>query len=124
MSDKEIDVLEQEAKDLKDQMHKVLEHRKDDYAYTRDVLYMAIEHQMDIVESAKQLAQESEHPRAIEVASNAVSQLTDMAGKLMEHQIKTDRLNNPTGQKQTANTTNNLNVHLKTSDLLELLNKE
>ena len=119
MSDKEVD---QEVIELENEMKQVLVNRKDDYEYGREVLYAASERLMDILDSAVNLAQESEHPRAIEVASNTATSLADIAGKLMDHQLKTEKLNNPKGESQV--TTNNVNVKLNTSDLLELLNRE
>lgn len=101
---------------------KVLENRSDDYNYGRDIYYMAAEALMDILEPAKQLAKESEHPRAIEVASNTAVQLADIAGKMMDFHIKTEKLNNNNDKKQTVN--NNLNVELNSKDLLELLTKD
>lgn len=108
------------------ELSKVLQHRKDDYDYSRDVLYMAAESLMDILESAKVLAQESEHPRAIEVATNTANSLADVAAKMMDHQLRTEKLNNTNAQtsKEVHNTTNNLNVNLKTSDLLEMLTRD
>ena len=41
---------------------------------------------------------------------------------MMEHQLRTEKLNNPNKEKQS--TTNNLNVKLNTKDLLDLLGKE
>ena len=120
MKEKEI---QNELTTVEEEMRQVLINRKDDYEYGRDVLYTASERLMDILDSAVQLAQESEHPRAIEVATNTASSLADIAGKLMDHQLKTDKLNNPNGEKNQV-TNNNVNVKLNTSDLLELLNRE
>ena len=101
---------------------RVLQHRSDDYEYAREVLYAASEKLQDILDSAVQLAQESEHPRAIEVASNSAQTLADVAGKIMEHHLKVERLNGKQADKSVTN--NNLNVKLNTKDLLELLGKE
>lgn len=119
MSDKELKTLEDASEEVK----KVLQNRKDDYEYGRDILYAASERLQDILEAAVQLAQESEHPRAIEVATNSAATLADIAGKMMDHQLKTEKLNNPQGENSKV-TNNNLNVKLNTKDLLELLNKE
>jgi len=119
---KEEKEIQNELTTVEEEMRQVLINRKDDYEYGRDVLYPASERLMDILDSAVQLAQESEHPRAIEVATNTASSLADIAGKLMDHQLKTDKLNNPKGESQVTN--NNVNVKLNTSDLLELLNRE
>lgn len=111
-----------EVAELEDQMKKVLINRNDDYEYAREILYQSAERLQDILESAVDLAREAEHPRAIEVAKDTAAALSDIAGKMMDHHIKTERVNNPNGDKGPV--TNNVNVKLKTSDLLELLSKE
>ena len=112
-----------EVATIKDEVAKVLQNRADDYEYAREVLYAASEKLQDILDSAVQLAQESEHPRAIEVASNSAQTLADVAGKLMDHHLKTEKLNGVQESEKNV-TNNNLNVKLNTKDLLELLGKE
>lgn len=119
----DIDKLEDEAKQVQRHMEKVLQNRNDDYEYARELLYMSAEKLQDILESAVQLAQESEHPRAIEVATNTASALGDVGAKMMEHHLRLEKLNNPKGDK--GDTINqNVNVKLNTKDLLELLGRE
>ena len=119
MSEKDIS---QKVSVIEKDLKKVLENRQDDYTYSRELLYSSAERLQDILDSAVQLAQESEHPRAIEVATGTATALSDIAQKLMEHQLRTEKLNNPNKEKATTN--NNLNVKLNTKDLLELLGKE
>lgn len=102
---------------------KMMTNRADDYDYAREVLYTSSEKLQDILDAAVQLAQESEHPRAIEVATNTASALGDVAQKMMDHHLKTEKLNNPKGEAKEV-TNNNLNVKLNTKDLLELLGSE
>lgn len=117
--------LPEKIDDLEDSLKEVLTNRKDDYAYARDLLYVTAEKLQDILEAAVVMAQESEHPRAVEVATQAAQALGDTAGKMMDHHIKTEKLNNPKGDKvPTEVTNNNLNVKLSTKDLLELLSRE
>tara|TARA_A100000171_G_scaffold10080_2_gene7734 strand:- start:16512 stop:16871 length:360 start_codon:yes stop_codon:yes gene_type:complete len=111
-----------EVAKLEDEMKLVLRNRKDDYTYSRELLYSSAERLQDVLDAAVQLAQESEHPRAIEVATGTATALSDIAQKMMEHQLRTEKLNNPKGDKNV--TTNNLNVKLNTKDLLDLLGKE
>ena len=112
-----------EVLDLEKQMKKVLVNRNDDYEYARELLYQSAERLQDILESAVDLAREAEHPRAIEVATNTASALSEIAGKMMEHHLRTEKLNNPKGDKGDV-VNNNVNVKLNTKDLLELLNRE
>ena len=120
MSEKDVS---REISAIEDDVKKILRNRKDDYTYSRELLYSSAERLQDVLDAAVQLAQESEHPRAIEVATGTATALSDIAEKMMEHQLRTEKLNNPKNDtKQTTN--NNLNVKLNTKDLLELLGKE
>ena len=114
---------DKEITEVKKEMDQVLVNRGDDYAYGRDVMYAASEKLQDLLEIAVENAQESGHPRAIEVAAGAANMLGDIAAKMMDHHMRLEKLNNPGGSKnETVN--NNVNVKLNTSDLLELLGRE
>jgi len=121
--EKKSDDLNNEIIEVNDSVSKMLQHRTDDYEYAREVLYAASERLQDILDSAVQLAQESEHPRAIEVASNSAQTLADVAGRIMDHHLKTNKMNGQIESEKNV-TNNNLNVKLNTKDLLELLGKE
>lgn len=124
-NEKEIKKVGELIENIEDSMKDVLQNRKDDYQYGRELLYSAAERLQDVLEAAVQMAQESEHPRAVEVAVQAANALADTAGKLMQHQVTTDRLNNPQGSKESKQVTNNnLNVKLSTKDLLEIMSRE
>ena len=118
------DSEQKELSVLEDEMKVVLQNRKDDYEYSRELLYSSAERLQDILEAAVVLAQESEHPRSMEVATNTATALADIAAKMMEHHQRTDKLNNPEGNAPKNVTNQNLNVKLNTKDLLELLGKE
>ena len=120
MTDKD---TSKEVTEIRKQMDKVLVNRQDDYEYSRDILYSSAEKLQDILEIAVENAQESGHPRAIEVASNTANALGDIASKMMEHHLRLEKLNNPQGSKSEV-VNNNVNVKLNTKDLLELLSKE
>lgn len=114
--------IRNEVSKVEEEMAQVLKNRADDYEYARELLYSSAERLQDILDAAVNLAQESEHPRAVEVATQTASSLADVAGKMMDHHIRTEKLNNPRGEKQVTN--NNVNVKLSTSDLLEMLTKD
>jgi len=57
-----------------------------DYEYTRGQLYDLIEKGQEAVQGALEVAQESGHPRAYEVAVNAMKQVSDMTDKLIDLQ--------------------------------------
>jgi hypothetical protein len=121
--EKQTDNINNEIVEVETSVSKMLQHRSDDYEYAREVLYAASEKLQAILDSAVQLAQESEHPRAIEVASNSAQTLADVAGRLMDHHLKTNKMNGQVESEKNV-TNNNLNVKLNTKDLLELLGKE
>ena len=115
--------LEKSLKNEKNNLEKIITNRNDDYTYAREILYTSTERLQDILDAAVNLAQESEHPRAIEVATEAAKALGDNAAKMMDHHIKTEKLQNPSGDQKNV-TNNNLNVKMNTKDLLELLNRD
>ena len=112
-----------EVTKIEEEMKKVLTNRRDDYEYSRELMYQSAERLQDILDSAVSLAQESEHPRAIEVATNTANALGDIAAKMMEHHMRIEKLNNPKGDKGDV-VNNNVNVKLNTKDLLDLLGRE
>lgn len=101
----------------------MLQHRNDDYEYGRELLYHSAEQLQLVLANAVALAQEAQHPRAIEVAKDAASTLADLAGKIMKHHEQQQKI---TGEvaKITNTTNNNLNVKMNTKELLDLLRKD
>jgi len=111
--------------DTSQEMVVIKKNRADDYEYARDLLYASAEKLQDILEAATELAKESEHPRAIEVAAQTASALTDVAKSMMDHHLRTEKLINPNSTKNKGEVTNNnLNVELNTRDLLEFLGRD
>jgi len=90
-----------------------------DYEYTRGSLYSLIDKGREALDGALEVAQESGHPRAYEVAVNAMKQVADATDKLIDLQQKMKNLEAPTKQA-TGNTTNNLFVG-STADLQKML---
>ena len=90
-----------------------------DYEYTRGQLYNLIDKGQEALNGALEVAQESGHPRAYEVAVNAMKQVADTTDKLIDLQKKMKDLEAPT-KRETNNTTNNLFVG-STADLQKML---
>ncbi|CAF34160.1 terminase DNA packaging enzyme, small subunit [Synechococcus phage S-PM2] len=90
-----------------------------DYEFTRGELYALLSKGQEALDGALEVAQESGHPRAYEVAVNAMKQVADVADKLIDLQQKMKNLDAPT-KKETNNTTNNLFVG-STADLQKML---
>ena len=94
------------------------DHTKD-YEFTRGSLYSLIDKGTEALNGALEVAQESGHPRAYEVAVNAMKQVADATDKLLDLQQKMKNLEAPT-KRETTNTTNNLFVG-STADLQKML---
>ena len=103
----------------KDQLRDVTEDREQDYEYTRGQLYSLIDLGQEAVRDALEVAQESGHPRAFEVATNAMKQVADMTDKLMDLQKKVKDLDEE--KKGPSKVTNNAMFVGSTSELQKML---
>jgi hypothetical protein len=81
----------------------------DDYNYTRTVLRGLIERGTSALEGSLMLAKESEHPRAFEVSSTLMKNISDMSKDLMALHKHLDEETGSTGKvaKTVHNTQNN-----------------
>jgi len=77
---KEIQKVEEEASSVRDV--------KKDYEYTRGNLYSIIEKGQEALNGILELAQESEMPRAYEVAGQLIKNVADATDKLIDLQKK------------------------------------
>lgn len=91
-----------------------------DYEYTRGQLYTLISQGQEAVQGALEVAQESGHPRAYEVAVNAMKQVADMSDKLIDLQHKMKNLNKE-DKKSTPTTVNNTMFIGTTADLQKMI---
>jgi hypothetical protein len=91
-----------------------------DYEYTRGQLYDLIEKGQEAVQGALEVAQESGHPRAFEVAVNAMKQVSDMTDKLIDLQKKMKDLDAPVKGKGPTTVNNTMFVG-STADLQKML---
>ena len=69
------------------------DHIQKDYEYTRGNLYSIIEKGQEAINGILELAQESEMPRAYEVAGQLIKSVSDATDKLMELQKKLKDVN-------------------------------
>jgi ABC-type Fe3+-hydroxamate transport system substrate-binding protein len=90
-----------------------------DYEYTRGELYNLISKGQEAVQGALEVAQESGHPRAYEVAVNAMKQVADMTDKLVDLQKKMKDLD--AENKKVTNVTNNAMFVGSTTELQKML---
>lgn len=91
-----------------------------DYEYTRGQLYTLISQGQEAVQGALEVAQESGHPRAYEVAVNAMKQVSDMTDKLIDLQHKMKNLGKE-DKKSTPTTVNNTMFIGTTADLQKMI---
>ena len=95
---------------------------ENDYKYQRENFYNLIERGQDAVEGILELAQESETPRAYEVAGNLIRQVADVTEKLVDLQTKMKKLKE-VPNKGPNNVTNALFVG-STAELQKMLKKK
>ena len=91
-----------------------------DYEYTRGNLYSIIEKGQEAINGILELAQESEMPRAYEVAGQLVKSVSDATDKLMDLQKKLKDVEEETVQKGPSTVNNSLFVG-STADLAKML---
>ena len=103
----------------KDQLKDATEDREKDYEYTRGQLYTLIDQGGEAVRGALEVAQESGHPRAFEVATNAMKQVADMTDKLADLHKKMKDLDEE--KKGPTKVTNNAMFVGSTSELQKML---
>ena len=94
-----------------------------DYKYSRDTYYELVEKGKQSLELMIEVARESEHPRAFEVLSGMIKNISDVNDRLMDLNKKKKDLDRKEEIKKIANTTNNLFVG-STSELQKLLKNE
>ena len=94
-----------------------------DYEYTRGNLYSIIEKGQEAIDGILELAQESEMPRAYEVAGQLIKSVSDATDKLMDLQKKLKDVNAEEKQGPT-HVTNNAMFVGSTADLAKLIKGE
>ena len=94
-----------------------------DYEYTRGNLYSIIEKGQEAINGILELAQESEMPRAYEVAGQLIKSVSDATDKLMDLQKKLKDVEEEKVGKGPSNVTKGVFVG-STADLAKLIKKE
>lgn len=95
---------------------------KTDYEYSRDTYYELIENGKRSLELMIEVARESEHPRAFEVLSGMIKNVSDVNDKLMDLNKKHKDINKSDEPKKQI-TNNNLFLG-STTELQRLLHDE
>ena len=89
------------------------------YEYTRGNLYSIIEKGQEAINGILELAEDSQMPRAYEVAGQLIKSVSDATDKLMDLQKKLKDVNEE--EKKTTNVTNNALFVGSTAELQKLL---
>ncbi len=118
-------VSKKESPKPKKRTERIIDIEKDiqkDYDYTRGQLYDVIEKGQEALSGILDVANNTDHPRAYEVAGQLVKSVSDAAEKLVALQQKMQDLEEGPKSKQKVTNNNALFVG-STSDLSKLLKK-
>jgi hypothetical protein len=110
----------EEPKSIKKERESDKDDRTKDYEYTRGELYSLIDHGQEAVRGALEVAQESGHPRAYEVAVAAMKHVADMTEKLQDLHKKMKDLD-AEQKKGPTSVTNNAMFVGSTTELQKML---
>ena len=94
---------------------------KKDYEYTRANLYSLIEKGQEAINGILELAQESDSPRAYEVAGQLIKNVGDVTDKLLDLQKKMKDINQEQKGSVPTNVTNNAVFLGSTAELQKFL---
>jgi hypothetical protein len=109
----------EEPKPAKKERESNQDDRQKDYEYTRGELYTLIDQGQEAVRGALEVAQESGHPRAYEVAVAAMKHVADMTEKLQDLHKKMKDLDEE--KKGPSRVTNNAMFVGSTTELQKML---
>ena len=96
------------------------DNKNNDYEYSRDTYYELLEKGKDALDTMVEVARESEHPRAYEVLSGMIKNLSDVNDKLMDLNKKVKDLQDD--PKKIENQQNNIFLG-STADIQKLLHQ-
>ena len=123
--DSDIVSIDVESENVTEKIEKValvVDDVKKDYDYTRGNLYSLIEKGQEAINGILELAQESEMPRAYEVAGQLIKNVSDATDKLMDLQKKLKDIEETKQVRGPTNVTNALFVG-STAELQKLIGK-
>ncbi len=114
-----VEKVEKQIETIKSQSEDI----KKDYEYTRGNLYSIIEKGQEAIDGILELAQESEMPRAYEVAGQLIKNVADATDKLLTLQQKLKDVNEEKESKGPTTVNNALFVG-STAELQKLLKQQ
>ena len=99
--------------------------REDDYQFARGHLHNIIEKMQETLDGALAVAQESDHPRAFEVAFAGAKHMADVVDKLQDLHAKEKRISEEQisagSQVNNGSVTNNVFMTGTTADMIKML---
>ena len=117
----DIDSAIEEVQETSTEIKKLSDNKdlQSDYEYSRGQLYNLVEKGQEAINGILDVAQNSDHPRAYEVAGNLIKNVADITDKLVDLQGKMKDINQEK-VKTTNNVTNAMFVG-STSELQKML---
>ena len=99
------------------------EDREKDYQMARSHLYNLVDKMQEALDGALEVAQQSDHPRAYEVAFNGAKNAADVVEKITDLHKKSKELEAEDNKVQATqnNTQNNIYMTGSTADLMKLI---
>jgi len=119
----ESEIVSVESTETIEKISSSIDDIKKDYEYTRGNLYSIIEKGQEAINGILELAQESEMPRAYEVAGQLIKNVADATDKLMDLQKKLKEVEEEKQSKGPTNVTNALFVG-STAELAKLIKQQ
>ena len=117
----DIDSAIEKVEDTSTKIKKLSDNKdlQNDYEYSRGQLYNLVEKGQEAINGILDVAQNSDHPRAYEVAGNLIKNVADITDKLVDLQGKMKDINQE--KKQTTNNVTNAMFVGSTSELQKML---
>ena len=118
------DIVSREVESIEEKVESIASVSNDlkkDYEYTRGNLYSIIEKGQEAINGILELAQESEMPRAYEVAGQLIKNVGDVTDKLLDLQKKMKDINQEQKGSAPTNVTNNAVFLGSTAELQKFL---
>jgi len=107
-----------------EKFEKISDDIKKDYEYSRGNLYSIIEKGQEALNGVIELAQETEMPRAYEVAGQLIKSVSDATEKLIDLQKKLKDIQSEDNKKGPTSVTNNALFIGSTAELSKLLKQQ
>ncbi len=117
----DIDSAIEKVEDTSTEIKKLSDNKdlQNDYEYSRGQLYNLVEKGQEAINGILDVAQNSDHPRAYEVAGNLIKNVADITDKLVDLQGKMKDINQE--KKKTTNNVTNAMFVGSTSELQKML---